>query len=331
MYLKNIIILLLGFSLSNLIFAETVFAETASQAEETELNTLAVKASQRLLMDIKEIYNGRLITVGERGHILVSDDQGERWRQIRIPSEALLTKIYFTSDKVGWAIGHEQTILKTTNAGETWELQHSSDNLDQPALFDAWFSDEQNGIVVGAYGLYLKTNDGGKNWQEVYQQNLEDEEIGFPHFYSLTFDNKTNNLLMAGELGFLAKSMDKGETWQKLTSPYDGSFFNIAFLPDGGVLLMGLRGHLFRSSDVGESWQEIDSGTISGLQESVVLNDGRVLVVGSDGTQLLSSDEGKTFALLQRADRVHLASAISTSDKEVLLVGIKGILKAQLK
>lgn len=326
MYIKNLLVLLLGFSL----FQSCLTQASEVKQEKAALNTFAVKAPQKLLMDIKEIYNGRLVSVGERGHILVSDDHGENWRQVLIPSNVLLTKLFFISEKVGWALGHQQTILKTTNAGETWDLQYSSNNLDQPALFDAWFSDEQNGIAVGAYGLYLKTSDGGESWQEVYQQSLEDEEIGFSHFYSLVFDDTTDTLFMAGELGFLAKSADKGQTWQLLDSPYDGSFFNVTALKDGSVLVMGLRGHLFRSTDAGENWQEINTNTISGLQESILMNDGRVLIVGSDGTQLVSDDSGQSVKLVQRGDRVHLASAVSLAD-QVLLVGIKGVMKTQLK
>lgn len=313
-----VIVSLILFSLFNLV----------TNATEKPLNTQAAKASQRLLMDIKKIANNRLVTVGERGHILISDD-GENWLQKRVPTQALLTKLYFIDDKTGWAVGHEQTILKTTDGGETWELQHRSDNLDQPALFDIHFFSTSRGIAVGAYGLYLKTNDGGKTWQEVYQQNLEDEEIGFPHFYSLTQDNNKNTF-MAGELGFLAMSPDLGETWTKLESPYHGSFFNIESF-NSDLFLMGLRGHLFRSSDEGKSWQKITTDTISGLQEAVNLDDKNILVVGSDGTQLLSRDGGLSFQRKQRSDRIHLASAIQDSKKNILLVGINGILKSEIK
>lgn len=299
--------------------------------QETRLNTLAPKASERLLMDIKQIINNRLIAVGERGHILLSDDQGDNWRQIAVPTETLFTKLFFIDDKIGWAIGHDQTIIKTTSAGEEWVIQYESNNLDQPALFDIWFSNKNNGIAIGAYGLYLKTSDGGANWEEVYQESLENEEIGFPHFYSLVQDKKSGRLFMAGELGFLAQSDDKGETWQLLESPYDGSFFNATITPDNALLVMGLRGHLFRSTDQGQTWTEVQTGTISGLQEAVMLNDDRLLIVGSDGTQLVSKDYGKSVTLNQRTDRVHIAHALSLLDGQIMLVGIQGAIKTQLK
>ena len=302
-----------------------LLSQLSVSAEEPQLNTRAVKASERLLMDIKEVINGRLVAVGERGHILISDNKGNDWRQILVPTEALLTKLFFINDKIGWAVGHEQTILKTTTAGETWTLQRKSDSLDQPALFDIWFKDDQTGFAVGAYGLYLKTLDGGQTWEEIYQEALEDEEIGFPHFYSIAQQPDSKHLFMAGELGFLAKSEDLGETWKKLPSPYAGSFFNIIIPPNGDLLVMGLRGHLFQSSNSGESWAEVNTGTISGLQEATILNN-KLLIVGSDGTILESNDFGKSVELNQRSDRVHLANVIFLNESEVLLVGIKGVI-----
>ncbi len=293
-----------------------------------ELNTQAVKAPHRLLMDIKQIASNRLVAVGERGHILVSDDAGQNWQQKLVPTEALLTKLFFIDEKNGWAIGHEQTILTPTNAVDTCVLQHHSKSLDQPALFDVWFNDPQNGLAVGAYGLYLATTDGGDSWNSIHQSDLEDYEIGFPHFYSLTYQKTTKTLYMAGELGFLAKSEDLGATWQKLDSPYDGSFFNIASLPSGDLLVMGLRGHLFKSSDNGSSWKEIETGTISVLQELVILPEGRLLIVGTDGTQLLSDNMGDSVSLIQRPDRVHLANAVVLNKNKILLVGIQGVIRA---
>ncbi len=298
--------------------------------DSNEQSIQAAKASKRLLMDIKRVANNRLIAVGERGHILISDNQGDSWKQVQVSTEALLTKLFFIDQKVGWAVGHQQTILKTIDAGSSWRLQNYSHNLDQPALFDIWFKNKNTGFAVGAYGLYLKTSNGGQQWEPVYQEKLEDEEIGFPHFYSITYNSKNNQLFMAGELGFLASSVDEGNSWAKMPSPYDGSFFNITSLPGDQILVMGLRGHLFKSNDQGNNWSEISTGTLSVLQELLLLDDEKYLIVGGDGTQLIGSPDNDKINLVQRPDRSHLASAIQLKNSQILLVGINGVLSAAL-
>ena len=311
-------------------FSVPVMAAENPQAAKTQNSVEAAKAAEKLLMDIKQVANNRLVAVGERGHILISDDEGDTWRQVIVPTQTLLTRLFFVNENVGWAVGHEQMIIKTEDAGETWKVQYQNDSLDQPALFDVWFKNPNNGIAIGAYGLYLKTEDGGANWEEVYHDTLEDMEIGMPHFYSIDYEAKSGKLFMAAEFGTLAYSDDLGETWNRFESPYTGSFFNIQALPNGHVIAMGLRGHLFRTTDLGTSWQEVETGTISGLQRSVLLPNHKLLIVGSDGTQLLSDNFAKSVKLIQRPDRVHLASAIGLTGSKILVVGTNGVTQAEL-
>ena len=45
------------------------------------------------------------------------------------------------------------------------------------------------------------------------------------HLYGITESN--GKLFVAGEVGVLFRSLDKGLTWEALESPYDGSFFSV--------------------------------------------------------------------------------------------------------
>ena len=40
----------------------------------------------------------RLVAVGERGHILISTDNGASWRQVEVPTRAMLTAVTFLDD-----------------------------------------------------------------------------------------------------------------------------------------------------------------------------------------------------------------------------------------
>src|SRR5438445_3138452 len=64
----------------------------------------------------------RIVAVGERGLIAVSDDGGGHWRQVSVPVSATLTGVQFVSAKVGWAVGHYGVVLGTRDGGETWAL-----------------------------------------------------------------------------------------------------------------------------------------------------------------------------------------------------------------
>ena len=65
----------------------------------------------------------RLVAVGERGSILLSDDSGVSWRQAKVPVSVTLTAVQFPNAKAGWAVGHLGVVLHSADGGETWAKQ----------------------------------------------------------------------------------------------------------------------------------------------------------------------------------------------------------------
>ena len=120
-------------------------------------------AESSLLLDLA-MAGTRVVAVGERGHVLLSDDQGATWRQAKsVPTRVMLTAVFFADAEYGWAVGHDETILNTVDGGETWTRSHFAPEAQQP-LLDLWFANRVSGIAVGAYGAYFTTNDGGRHW-----------------------------------------------------------------------------------------------------------------------------------------------------------------------
>src|SRR3977135_3294331 len=56
----------------------------------------------------------RLVAVGQRGHVLLSDDDGTSWRQAAVPVSVDLTAVHFASPQRGWAVGHDGAILHSS-------------------------------------------------------------------------------------------------------------------------------------------------------------------------------------------------------------------------
>ncbi len=103
----------------------------------------------------------RLVAVGDRGAVLLSDDAGATFRQARsVPTRATLTSVSFADERNGWAVGHWGVILHTTDGGETWTVQRDDTSVDQP-LFSVWFCVKRNGVGGGLWSLILRTAVGG--------------------------------------------------------------------------------------------------------------------------------------------------------------------------
>lgn len=237
----------------------------------------------------------RMVAAGERGHIIISDDGGKNWRQVPVPVSVTLTKVFFPTPLSGWAVGYGGVILHTRDGGNTWEKQMDRTRLNPmmtdwltaavksvessneaadgsrldnlrfsledwrknlsgdtcPPFMDLWFKDETHGFAVGAFGLFVGTGDGGKTWSPLLQVDLNPENL---HYYGIA-PSLDGRLIVTGEMGMILYSGDTGRTWQRRTSPYEGSLFGVIGRADHpGLLAYGLRGHIIYSQDSGLSW-----------------------------------------------------------------------------
>ncbi|NKF28179.1 glycosyl hydrolase [Pseudomonas sp. BGM005] len=267
----------------------------------------------------------RLVAVGERGFIVVSEDNGGSWRQVRSPVSMTLVKVRFLDDLEGWAVGHAGVVLHSRDGGLNWdkqldgvlaadiELQEAKqvteaardaekaqerlaqaqqlvdDGPDKPFL-DLLFVDAKNGIVVGAYGLAFVTHDGGLTWQSM--RSRIDNPSGL-HLYSIERVGK--DLFIAGEQGTLLRSSDEGKTFESLASPYEGTTFGLQSTNAGSILAFGLRGKAFESKDRGDTWQRLDTLQPVTLTSGLRLEDGSVLLADESG-RVLRFQQGSTKA-----------------------------------
>ncbi|HEC28977.1 MAG TPA: hypothetical protein ENI65_05265 [Gammaproteobacteria bacterium] len=295
-----------------------VFLFPVSEAAEKQiLSEYSALASKSLLLDITRVANS-VIAVGERGHVIKSDDCGKIWKQIIIPDRVTLNGIYFLDDKHGWIVGHDSTILKTVDGGEHWKLVYHDIAAEQP-LFDILFVSASKGFAIGAYGAYLETRDGGSSWSKKSVFGEDDF-----HLYSISRVGE-DKLIITGESGAIYVSSSNGEKWWRVKSPYEGTLFGNMVLSDGRVLIFGMRGNLYSSDDLGEKWQRLKSGVDATLDAGIELDDKTVLLTGSAGTVLESVDGGASYNIIQQKLRSHRAALVQCTDGRVLSAGEKGI------
>ena len=287
-------------------------------------------ADRSLLLDGTAV-GGLMVAVGERGHVLLSRDEGVSWSQANVPTRAALTAVHFHDDQLGWAVGHDAVIVRTRDGGESWELLHFAPEEERPFL-DVWFRDADNGFVIGAYGYFLKTEDGGDSWAEfaiTSSEESESDDYDYDYGADLHLNDisrsASGNLYIAAEAGSVYRSDDGGESWVLLPSPYRGSFFGTLPLEGDALLLFGLRGHLFRSDDAGDSWQAIETGSEALLTSGLQLDDGTIVIAGLAGTLLVSSDGGRSVELRPLADRQGLTRVLGTSGGDLVTVGEFGV------
>jgi photosystem II stability/assembly factor-like uncharacterized protein len=99
------------------------------------------------------------------GIILRSTDGGKKWT-ISDAKGDFFQSVSFPDTQTGYAVGQKGTILKTTDAGKTWQsLRNGNAITAANAPFRAvFFADILRGCIVGDEGLLWFTRDGGATW-----------------------------------------------------------------------------------------------------------------------------------------------------------------------
>ena len=316
------------------------FALTAYSAEapKPRSSVIAPLATRSLLLDVASSGEG-IIVVGERGHILRSQDQGNSWRQITVPTRATLTAAAIHSDGLGFAVGHDATILRTLDGGTSWRPVYYAPEEERP-LLDVYIIDPQHIIAVGAYGLYLESLDRGSSWvvrgliARDYGENRAPESGEEPHpdeFHLNQFSvSDTGRWYIAAEAGNLYRSDDRGVSWIRLPPPYEGSFMGVLPMAGERVVVFGLQGKLYVSADGGESWRQMETGTQATLTNALVLQDGHVLVAGYSGSILTARQDLSEFRLTRLRQRGGISASIQLQSGELMFFGSGGMLEMPL-
>jgi photosystem II stability/assembly factor-like uncharacterized protein len=289
----------------------------------------------------------RLVGVGQRGVIVVSDDHGHQWKQAASPVQSDLTAVYFASPEQGWAVGHDGVILHSSDGGSQWvrqldgrqsnrsfvayyqkavaageagmaplQAQEERNAKAGPSLpyLDVWFENTQRGYAVGSFGTLAITEDGGKTWLPGL------ERIDDPDFLNLNaIRGIGGDVYIAGERGTVFRLDRASGKFMPLQSGYAGSFFGVAGNASR-LFAFGLRGTVYESTDRGANWKKASTGTDSTLNGATVLSDGRVVICGSRAL-LLVADPATGVLRRVSADTPMLFAGVAPAGADRVALG----------
>lgn len=134
--------------------------------------------------------------------VMRTEDGGETWQRIVVPSKFELFHLDFNGSSHGWIVGDKGVILVTQNGGTNWTQQNSG---VAAGIFNVDFRDDNDGYAVGERGTILRTENGGQTWEKVNSPNTET-------FTRIDFADDKNGWIV-GHGGSILRSSDRGKTW----------------------------------------------------------------------------------------------------------------------
>jgi photosystem II stability/assembly factor-like uncharacterized protein len=272
-------------------FSLGIFATAPARAVEpatSPTDTPMWRATHSLLLGLARAGH-RIVAVGNAGTVLLSDDEGQTWRAAKTPTDELLAAVVFPTPREGWAVGQDELILHSTDAGETWTQVHMVPNADQ-TLFTIISIAPNHLLTSGAYNVILETTDGS-TWKDSKIDNLDDD------YHLNCAVARGNDVLITGESGHAF--IRYAGAWTQMKLPYDGSQFACLVGADGSFYSFGLG--------------------------ATTLSDGRMALVGSNGTvDLFDPVSGKVTELEPSTDKTLSALLEGTAGK-LIVVGEDGV------
>ncbi len=330
-----------GYRIVTLLITLPFLAVIAGQSIATEYAPIMPLASRSLLLDIAGA-GDRAITVGERGHILYSDDSGTSWQQARVPTTQMLTGVYFINQQRGWAVGHDGLILVSDDGGENWRIQRDGLAVQEQANLE--LRERAHRQIKELDQALESAGEEARPELELQREDavmdLEDADLALeePVFTSPLMDVwflDQNRGWAVGAFGTLLTTDDGGQHWVGQPALVDNpDEFHLNTITGDGenrVFIAGEGGLMYRSGDGGDSWEALEpfyEGSWFGLVYSAPHD--TLLVFGLQGNLYRSSDFGDTWEAVPGDSRVALAGGSASVEGNIVLVGGVGtVLRSQ--
>ncbi|MFA6455757.1 MAG: YCF48-related protein, partial [Bacteroidota bacterium] len=191
---------------------------------------------------------------GQPAQILRTGNGGASWTSVFAENGGFINAVKMYSSTGGYAVGDPVsksfTVVKTTDAGITWERTGAQparlSNLVQPeyGLNNSLFVFGQNNLWFGTtYGRVIRTTDGGTSWEA--SQTPINGEIDRVVFNGTKFG-------VAGGLDAIARTTDGGVTWTQVTTGGTGYVLGLSAI--GNTFWAAQGRDVFVSFDLGKTW-----------------------------------------------------------------------------
>jgi photosystem II stability/assembly factor-like uncharacterized protein len=235
--------------------------------------------------------------VGDGGTILHTKDGGKSWVKQKSPVPYFLMGVHFANSQKGWIVGERTTILYTEDGGQTWQVQFKDKDF---ILKSVSFCDERNGWAAGEFGYIYHTENGGITWRQQAGKFRFSEETGEMEGENFLFDViaiTPKTAWVVGIDGYIAKTVDGGTTWQKVTNGIPKAHLFGVTSDRQGTIIIACKGFLLTNSGVGKTFRHarVEPRITYGWIYRIVPKGDGFVAVGKGGWIYLSDKSGLSW------------------------------------
>lgn len=282
-----------------------------------------------------------------------TSDTSYLWIPLETNTTRNLNRIVFEDTLLGIIVGDNNTILRTSDGGETWEdmddgiqtiinyygvhtldfetiyicgsrfIINSYDGADTWSLAygaggDVSFRDiyrhsNYSAVVVGLSGIVFNRESGWRQVEPGLRLNL----------YRIAKSTPGGVYFVVGEAGMIHRSNDDGITWATTNCGIQATLKDIQLISYNLGYAVGGQGAIIVYN--GASWQELISGTDKTLNGLCFMDYRAGVIVGVDGVIIYTSDRGITWNQEECSTSLNLNDVYLHNSGFGIAVGDSGI------
>jgi len=278
-----------------------------------------------------------VIGVGSFGKLLRSEDAGETFINYTTSvTDANLEDVHFPEINTGYIVSQYDVsaglrygkVLKTTDAGETWQITADG---DFGRLTSVYFTDVSTGYMVCGYGKIYKTTDGGFEWDTLANYNghflsevvFPSSNIGFVAgqdqsgiilkttdagiSWNIVFESSDavrgihfvdENTGFAIHSNSVLKTVNGGTDWTETPLENEGLLLDVFFVNQNVGYVCGFMGDFFKTTDGGETWTDLSGQFMNSLINMFFIDEYTGYMSGDGGTFFQTNNGGISWTKL---------------------------------
>lgn len=197
---------------------------------------------------------------GHSGILIKTVNGGNAWTADTLPGGAAqrdYNSLFFTDTLTGYMAGGNRslslrTILKTTDAGETWAIVKDDEGAMLKSIF---FTSSDTGYAAGENGTILKTTNGGVDWTSLSLP----APLNQRNYNSVCFTSNTSGIMVGGlpaadSTQTLLRTTDGGSTWDILKDETGPILRDVHFSNINDGFAVGEWATVLQTEDGGLTW-----------------------------------------------------------------------------
>jgi len=268
-------------------------------------------------------------TFVQEGIIFRTTNGGVSWDSVFTNSGNFM--IEFPSEAIGYTGGHDGSVMKTTDMGDSWTIMPSWCCNDYS---NGYFFNNDTGIVVLWGGEIYKTMNGSNSW--AYDTSIGGDSP-FPGTGSIQFLDDTVGIIAAGFNGIYSRTIDGGANWQSGTID-SAMFLNAIYMKNYlEGYAVGYNGKYSRTFDGGATWSAPVSLCAYTLHDMTFFNDSIGYIVGGNepsmstigipnGVILRTQNGGNSWTVIDSSYFGYLTSIQAVNDSVGYAAGGEGLI-----